>query len=493
MGRHQAAAAALARPALDGDPEVALWRAAAEAELEAWEPAQTALATAGDVLASYPLRLQFRLGLPVARIHARAGRAAAALAVLDRLSGPSLALAEQRRVALTRGLVYRDIGALDAADATWQRLEGGPQDRTSLEAALARRVMLVEAGRLSPEQALQDLAPLRPAWRGHPQEAEQLATLAGMLASTGRAAEAIRLWQEALQRGAGPELASAIERSQRDALVDALLESGDAWVGPLRAYALYRDFQELLPAGDQGVEVRRSLAARLATIDQIDAAARLLQEALAARPGVTARTGLGTDLTAELGAELGALWLRYPDPERALAALKATAVEGVSPALAHRRALLLARAALGAGDPATARAALAPFDDPEAARIRAELLWTAGDWRELQASLRPLVDPGDFGDLGDPGDIGGQGRTPNLPADARRTLLVEFALASLALGDQAALDDIAATEASRLAGTAEEAPFRLITALADTPPDPAAVVAAAERRIEAARAFLDHH
>lgn len=472
LGRHGVAAAALARAALDGDPEIALWRAATAAEHEDWELAEVVLESAhgaaDDTLTTYPLRLQLRLGLPIARVHARAGRAMEAFAVLDRLAGTQLATSDRRRVEFTRGLVYRDIGAIDAADRTWRALEQGVRDRTRLEVALARRMMLVDAGRMPAKVALRELDSLRPAWRGHPEEARQLDALAGLHASAGQIGQAIRLWQEALVRGVDPQLAEAIERSQRGALVEALLESGDAWVGPLRAYRLYQDFRQLLPDGREGMEIRQQLAARLATIDQIDPAAELLQDALGMHPEGVHR--------AELGAELAALWLDYPDPVRALRALKESAALNLPPALARERALLLARAALAVDDYGTAREAIASYDDREAARLRAEILWVAKDWDGLQTTLGPLV--------------GAHQPSPDLPPDERRRLLVKLALANLAAGDRAALGPLQQTHQELVDGTAEEAQFGLVTALADTPTQPIAIIDAAGRKIGAVRDFL---
>lgn len=466
MTRVPKAAAALDDPEFDGDAEIALWRAAIAGQLGQWGRALASLEAAGNTLQTYPPALRLPLGLAAARIQGHAGHAVDAFAILEDLRHAPLSPPDRRRVAFTQGQVYSETGAIEAAVAAWRALEDGTRDRIALEAGLAWRTLEVEAGRLDAEEALQQLLRLRPAWRGHPDEARQLHVLAELHARTDRVATAIRLWQEALSRGPKASLADQIERSKRGALVKAL-NGGDDWVGPLRAFALFEDFRALVPEGEAGVQVRTRLAKRLLGVDQLDAAGELLREALALSPSDVTRGAVGADLAE--------LWLRYPDAGQAREALRSSDSGKLPEESQRRRALLLARAENGLREPAAALRRLAGIEGDEAARLRARILFDAGRWDEFEVAVRPLIEAA---------------KPDDLPAE-QRLWLVKLAIALRASGARAELEELHRRFASRIAGSTEEVPFRLATAAATlAPTSPGAALDRARRQVTSAAAYL---
>ena len=96
MGRIDAAAEALGAAAFNGDPEVALWRAAIAASRQDWPLAARELARSGEVLAAYPQALRLRLGLVAASIAIESGNAELAATVLEQLEGLQLAQGRAR-------------------------------------------------------------------------------------------------------------------------------------------------------------------------------------------------------------------------------------------------------------------------------------------------------------------------------------------------------------------------------------------------------------
>lgn len=264
-----------------GDEETALWQAAARADLRDWPAAAEALARAGSVWSTYRPALRMALGLRAAEIWARTGRTDAALTVLDRLGELPLKSRSRARLALVRGLAlaqaprhHRGAAAALAAAAR----DGDPATRVWARFLATQAAR--EHGGLSGPEALGRLAEQRSLWRGHPNEAEMLAGLAGLQQAEGDPGAALMSWAAALSRHPPPALAARIKVEAERALSAALQGEG---TDPITALALYRAHRGLLAAADPSATA--ALAARLAEAGLPGVAARLLEPVIAASPG----------------------------------------------------------------------------------------------------------------------------------------------------------------------------------------------------------------
>ena len=359
MGRVDAAAGALGAARFDGDREVALWRAAVAASRHDWPLAARELERSGEVLATYPQALRLRLGLLAASTAIETGNAELAASVLEQLKGLELARDERARLAFLSGVASARGGAIEAADEIWRTLEhDGPVD-VRVQAAFARTELLLEARELKPAQAIARLAATRSLWPGHPWEERMLGGLARIQVDAGDRPGALRTWRELLERFPAAVDAPTIRLRMREALIASLGREGEAALEPLEAYALFRDFEQLIPRDEPGDGLRRDMAERLAALDLIRPAAASLEALLGRLAGVD---------KAAAGADLADLWLREPDAEAALAALERSRIETPLPAALDQRRRLLQAAALARLE--RRAPALALLDGPEHARGR---------------------------------------------------------------------------------------------------------------------------
>jgi hypothetical protein len=467
-GRLDHAAGVLAAPALDDDPEVALWRAALAAAREEWPQAARELARAKPILAGYPAALQVRLGLPAVRAASEAGAHDLARQVLDGLAQLDLGPLERSRLAFHQGLAAARRGAIDRADEIWRGLEDGPDDETRIQAAYSRVQMLLEAGRLTMEEALARLGPARALWRGHPWEAHMLDGLARLHRQAGDHASAIRAWHDLLAVVPAPADAARVRALMAGSFAEALLPG--AATGAVRALALYRDFPELMPDGAAGVQLRRGLAAQLAELDLLEPATRLLAELLEQPPSGQPR--------AEAGAALAELWLRAPDPAAALGALERTAVanDQAAPLVARRR-LLQARALAAANRPQEALALLNGRTSRSEQLERSEILWQLRDWQALAPALERLL-----GSYGDPATA--------LAAEDQ-ALVLRLAVARAQAADSGALARLRARFGAALRGAAGEPAFLMATMTPGRAVAPEAALAVAAEHSAQVQSYLD--
>ncbi len=469
MSRLDEAAAGLAAPALDGDPEAALWRAVLAAAGADWPRAARELDRSGRTLDGYPRPLQFRLGLPAARIAIEAGNQDEAARLLDRIEALELEPRERARAAFVDGLAHARRGAIDDADRIWGVLEQGPEGQTRIEAGFARVQMLLDAGRLTPAQALARLVAARPLWRPYPQEPAMLDGLALLYLRNHEPARALRSWQELLSHFPDAPDSLRIGKAMRDTFVATLLPADGTGVGALRAYALYREFPDLAPDGALGDRLRQRLATQLAGLELLEPAADLLG------PLMDQQTA---PAKADTGAQLAKLWLRAPDPAAALAALDRSRVEGdLPPALGVQRRALRARALAAQDQPDAALALLADGGDRVERQLRAEILWQARDWPRLIGALEDLLParPGPGAAL----------------TEADQDLVIKLAVAHARQGQAQALAGLRARFGEAMHGQAGEPAFLMATLTPGPPAPTEAALAAAGEHLDRVRAYLD--
>jgi hypothetical protein len=468
MGRLHAAVQALEVPALDQDPEIALWRAAVAAARNDWQQAAEELGRAESTLESYPPALQLRLGLPAALIAVETGRPGLAFSILDRLSALDLLDHDRARLRFIRGLAYARNGAAAEAAKLWRQLKDTRDEETRVKADFALTTMLLDEGEITNEEALARLGPARPLWRGHPWEFTMLNGLAEVQVRTGDAAGAIRTWQDASQRDPAAAVREDVDARVRTTFVDALdLESAHP-LAPVRALSLHYDHPELMPTGEEGRRLRRKLASQLAELDLIEPAATLLSELVeGARPGPA---------TARDGAALAEIWLRERRGEAALAALETTGDGEVPTELRRRRQILEARALALLDGSEAALVLLGDRDDPEAQALRTEILWRGRNWPRLVRVIEATLASVELD----------QGR---LPPDAQ-TLVVKLAIAYAQLQQRDGLAAVKERFGPAMRGTAAEPAFLMATAAGAAAAEPEAVLAAAERQIQEVRNYL---
>ena len=471
MGRLGAAAAGLEARALDADPEAALWRAALAAARADWPAAARELERSGATLDGYPPRLQLRLGLPAARGAIEAGNDDLAKLVLARLGALELHPRERARLGFLEALAQARRGESERAQEVWRALELGPDEETRIDAAFARVASELAGGRLTPAEAVARLAPARALWRGHRAELGMLDRLAELQQQGGDPAAAIRTWHDVLARFPTAAGAERIAGKLHDSFVGALSADGGATIGAVQAYALDRDFPELLRGdGARGDRLRRELAVELAGLDLIEPAAALLEELIEQR--------LSGPAKAEAGAALAELRLREPDPAAALAALERSRVEDqLPPALSVQRLLLRARALAAARRPDAALALLDDRPGRDEQLLRAEILWQQRDWPRLAQCLEGLL---------------ARREEPAAKLSAEdQELAIRLALAYAGQAEPGALERLRARFAGAIAGQAGEAAFLMATLTPGRPVEPDAVLAVAAEHIARTRDYLD--
>ncbi|WP_246307679.1 hypothetical protein [Azospirillum melinis] len=370
-------------------PDHHVWRSVALAPTR-WAAAKEGLPIALRRLLDYPADLRSRLLTTLAAAADEAGDSAALnLIVLEMITVDSTGMADGRLDYFRGRLAELKATPGTAPEAALERydaaaaLRRGPFARRAEVRAIELRRGL---GRLDEDGAIQALEALRFAWRGDDVETDALAALGGAYARSGRTDAALDIFGllgrrfGATARGRD---ALAAGRTLLAAVLDRLEQSPP---GGLYALALQARHGRLVTLVD-GPDGKLRL--RLATLLLRDGygleATRILH---ALTEGATGPR------RAELGATLARSLIDGGREGEALDVLARTGGSALEPALAERRALLRADALLGDGDTVRALDALRGLSGAEAARLRAEGLFAAGEWRAARSAFAELAATG---------------------------------------------------------------------------------------------------
>jgi len=222
-----------------------------------------------------------------------------------------------------------------------------------------------------------------------------------------------------------------------------LFEKGEGTeMSPVTAMALYYEFRELTPDGERGDRMIRRLADRLAAVELLGEASKLLEHQVMHR--------LNGEEKARVGTRLAVLNLLDGRPKDAIEALRATRTLSMDDALRRERLLLESRAQTEIGSYDKALALLAGVTGSDVDNVRTEILWRGRKWGRAAISLAPKL-------------VALREGSQPLDKDSRRDIL-RFAIASSLAGDRTALVELRRSFAERMKGQPEWPAFQVVTA-----------------------------
>ncbi|MEE8500215.1 MAG: hypothetical protein V3S27_06545, partial [Kiloniellales bacterium] len=376
------AAAYLFHPALAGEWEADLWRAALAAASQDWDLAAAGFAAAVELIDAYPHVVRARLRLLAAEASLAVGDRKAAEHHLEavRLDNPSHAQEAQIAYLVARGLYLE--GDTESAAALWRRVVASKHASSRIRARLALLDLALEDGSISTDGAIEKLERLRFAWRGDRFEFALLQRLGDLYILKGEHRAGLRLLRRAATHTPNAELAAAVATRMRNVFTELFRESNTE-LPPLQALTLFEEFKELTPPGEAGDAVILNLAERLVDIDLLDRAAGVIEAQVQFRLKGVAR--------ARVAARLARIRLLGQKPNQALQALDISELPDLPAELTLVRHRLRAQALLDLKREEAALAALGAADDPETLRLRARILSRQKNWPAAALALERLV------------------------------------------------------------------------------------------------------
>lgn len=438
-GDYESAARHILDPALDGEAEADLWRAALAAVGLDWATAARFFEFSEPLIGAYPRPVRTRLRLLAAESNLAVENVERAEAHFDRIRADRPNRLEQAQLAFLVGRRHELAGETDAAREIWKRVAKSDHASSRARARLALLDLDVAGGAIGKDELIAELERLRFAWRGDRFEFTVIRRLAELYFDGGDHRQGLRALRQLASRVADDALAQAAAQRMREVFAEVFLGGLADRMTPLKALALYEEFKELTPTGPDGDRIVAELAERLIAVDLLDRAAQVLAAQVDYRltGGDKARAGL----------RLAQIRLLNRQPEMALRALDRSDSSGPPDDLAAQRRRTRAEALLERGRGDEALAALEGDSTSEALRLRAEILWRQGDWPAAALVLAQLV--------------------PDAPParplnDAQSDMVMKLAVASTMAGDAERLATLNAAYGEAMKGTESASAFAVL-------------------------------
>ncbi|MBT6289757.1 MAG: hypothetical protein HOI98_05570 [Rhodospirillaceae bacterium] len=368
---------------LDGNDEGEFWRAVVMASKDKAIEAAGTLKKTGSVFKIYPRHIKMRVGMVVSNAAVSAGDVKFAAEYLGVLAEEKPTGTEIDQLALIEGRVNQISGNFDAAVSAWEEVESGDHRPSVARAILLRTDLLLGRKKIEADEAAEELEKLRFSWRGGDFEYDLLRKLGSLHIKSGDYRNGLRTLRQAVTYFKDKPTTGNVTKEMAKAFADLYLNDKADSMQPVRAIALFEEYKELTPSGADGEEMIRKLADRLAAVDLLGPAAKLLEEQIKSRLKGVER--------ARVGARLAAIYLLNKQPKLAREGLQKSASADLPPEIAAQRRLLSARALMEMNQSPSAIALLEDDDSREADLLRSEIFWKDTDWANATKPLHRLV------------------------------------------------------------------------------------------------------
>jgi hypothetical protein len=379
-------------PSLDQVTDIPMWRAAALAGLEDWGGAAKQLPISATMLNGYQTPVKERLALSLAEVALRdgQGKQANAFLALVKPTKDKLLPQQQAAYAYFKGEAARQSGDISGAKEIWEDLRKSPDDYFRARAGLALVALGEQDKTMKPDEAIDRLEALRYAWRGDELEIDIASKLGDKYIARKEYLRGLAILRSAAKVTDSPRAAARIVARMNEVFTGLMSPKGLDGLTPVQALTLYREFNELLPAGAEGQALVRNLSEKLAASNMFESAQAVLaqqgKQPANALDGATDNLRLAALALADGNAENALNFLGQADKTMA----KLTPAEAASKQ--REAALLRARALSQQGKPKEALEALSLLQpDDDVLRLRGDIAWQSGQWAEAAQSIGDLV------------------------------------------------------------------------------------------------------
>ncbi|PLX37233.1 MAG: hypothetical protein C0606_12120 [Hyphomicrobiales bacterium] len=441
VDRPKDAHAHLFKQALDKNPDAAFWRTIAAVKSGDWKTARETAPLSQSVFGGYPIDLQNEFTLAATKSAIELNDFGAADEYLAELLPEHLDPTHLGRYDVLRGRVADASGRVDEALALYDRVGKGTFNADAAEAQYRALRIRHREGKLDAKEASDALEKLAIRWRGDEVELQVLRFLAQASAENGNYRRAFEAMKTAIIAAPDAETSRLVQDEMSAVFASLFLDHKADDMSPINALTLYYDFRELTPIGRRGDEMVRDLAERLIDVDLLDQAAELLQHQVDNRLKGVAR--------AQIAADLGLVYLLDRKPERALGVLSRTRQARLPGPLDRQRRVVEARALAATKRVNRALDLIASLQGPDIERLRADIMWDAGHWREAGEQLEAMqgqrwADPAPF-------------------SEQERIDVLRAAIAYSQADDQLSLDRLRSKFSTKLADSEHAHAFDVVT------------------------------
>jgi hypothetical protein len=462
----------LSSPELTMEQEIPLWQAYALAQQRDFNSAYPKFASSLQILEQYPEPFFTKMVVLALETALAQGKLREGYDWLVRWQlREDVQLNDLPAIKYLRGVMEHEFEHEDKARALWEDVARSSDRLYRTRAELALIDLDVAESKMGPLDAAKRLEGLRYGWRGDELEVDILGRLGGYYIVGNKYKDGLTTLGNAIHLYPKSPQVIPLHDKMVNSFRAVFLENAAPDLSPIEALALYQQFRDLIPTGDDGEAVVRNLAERLVSIDLLDQAADLLTAQIKNKPP--------GEVPARVAARLAGIRLLDKKPELALTALDSTDTTSLSQALLDERRYLRARALSELRRDQDALQVLANDQTEQGRMLHADIAWRAQRWAEAAQVLESLI--------GAPPPTGVQ-LQPDIIS-----LIINRATALALASDQPGLDRLAIDFSAAMSSTPQADTFRLLTRTKSTNIKDLAVLQSKMGEVDMFKNFLNQY
>lgn len=426
---------------LNRHADVGVWRGLIYLGMEKFEEANREFAAGAEVIQTLPQDLAERVLIGWSQAALKADDITSMRVAVGQLEAFPESARAVSHASLMRGRAAEREEEPELALEHYAAAIAADYRPTRARAAMAKVKVELGLEEIDPVEAIERLESLRFAWRGDAYELRLMEELSDMHIANSDYRKALETLRQAVTYFPDSNNARTLAQLMNTIFDELFLNGAANKLDPVRALALYYDFQELTPVGKRGDEMIRRLADRLVQVDLLDRAARLLDHQVNFR--------LKGGEKARVAARLAVIHLLNKSPAEALAVIDASRFGVLSDDLTQERRYLRIRALVELNRTDEALQSLAGDGSESAQLLRADIHWRNQDWAAAAKTMQGLL-----------ADRRGQ----DLPLSAsEQNRVIQTAISLYMADDFEGLDSLTEQFAEHMANGPHADTFRVLT------------------------------
>ena len=372
MRRFAEGAKLLDHKALLAESDVFLWRAVADSALDRHELALENYKKGSDILSLNDPDSQIRFILAAIRSAYEVEDYDFVGINLSFLENLPMSAAQLTEMDYWRALLVRHKGDELKSEELLQGLIKAGVRQTAAWAKYDMINLDLENKKIDATEAIDQLEKLRFSWRGDEFELKLLSRLGDIYVGQKEFNTGLKTLKLAVTFFDRSKKTTELTRQMSQIYRDLFLEGEAEAMSPVKAVALYSEFQELIPLGKDGDTMTRRLASRLVSLDLLEEAAALLKHQIKFRLKGAAQS--------VVAGRLAMIYLLDAKADAALGILRATRSSQIPDDVRDHRQMIEARTLVELDRFEEAEIMIEEFKTAEADDMRSDIYWRSENW-----------------------------------------------------------------------------------------------------------------
>ena len=370
---------------LQNNNEAVFWRALTDSALELKKENDIVLLTFISVMNNYPQELQERIALIAVDTAIQSYDDISTQNFIDILKNSKDNDSRRAQIIYLNAKKFEYQGYPNNALKEYNNVQYHQSQKFNSLARFAKANLELKLNLLSPKQAIPELERLRYAWGEQNFKLMLLQKLAEVYEADKNYNKALQTYQESLDFTQDAQEQEKIIEKMTTLFEDLYVNGRADEMSPVKAIALYKDYEWLAPRSRFYTAMAQKLADRMVAVDLLNSASEILKEQLRL-------VHLNEEQRAQIGARLALIDMFEQDSIAAMEILEQTDSENISDKQKQYRKIIKAKALARLNKTDEALNLLTDDFSKNAILLKSDIYWKAGEWDKAADTIKYLIE-----------------------------------------------------------------------------------------------------